>query len=99
MLISTAGVALGHTIFGTYTYLKVLDYEVSGFSWVPVFSFSFTIFIASVGIMGLPYLVIAEIMPPKLRSLGSMTCMMAMWITGVFMLKVSVIKNLLFIPI
>ncbi|XP_017473364.1 PREDICTED: facilitated trehalose transporter Tret1 [Rhagoletis zephyria] len=87
LLISTAGVALGHIIFGTYTYLKVLEYEVSGFSWIPVFSFSFTIFIASVGLMGLPYLVIAEIMPLKLRSLGSMTCMMTMWITGVFLLK------------
>ncbi|XP_054742915.1 facilitated trehalose transporter Tret1 isoform X1 [Anastrepha obliqua] len=87
LLISTSGIALSHIIFATYTYLNVLGYDVSAFSWVPVASFSFTIFIASCGLMGLPYLVIAEIMPPKLRSMGSMACMMHMWFTGIFMLK------------
>lgn len=71
-----------------YTYLNVLGYDVGGFAWVPVVSFSFTIFIASLGLMGLPYLVIAEIIPPKLRSMGSMACMIQMWVTGVIMLKV-----------
>ncbi|XP_004530296.1 facilitated trehalose transporter Tret1 [Ceratitis capitata] len=87
LLISTLGIALGHIIFGTYTYLDVLGYDVNAFSWVPVVSFSFTIFIASWGLMGLPYLVIAEIIPPKLRSMGSMACMVHMWITGLIMLK------------
>lgn len=87
LLISTIGIALGHIIFGVYTYLNVLGYDVGGFAWVPVVSFSFTIFIASLGLMGLPYLVIAEIIPPKLRSMGSMACMIQMWVTGVIMLK------------
>ncbi|XP_067623556.1 facilitated trehalose transporter Tret1 isoform X2 [Eurosta solidaginis] len=87
LLISTVGIAMGHTIFGTYTYLNLLGYDVQNFTWVPVASFSVTIFIASWGLMGLPYLVISEIMPPKLRSLGVMICMITMWLTGILMLK------------
>lgn len=88
MLISTTGVALGHIIFGVYSYLNVLGYDVRGFSWLSTFSFSFTIFISSLGLLGLPYLIIAEIMPPKLRSIGSMICMIQLWITTLIVLKV-----------
>lgn len=38
---------------------------MDGWSWIPVASFSFCIFIASWGILTLPFLVIAELMPQK----------------------------------
>ncbi|XP_067626049.1 facilitated trehalose transporter Tret1-like [Eurosta solidaginis] len=87
LILSTSGVALGHLIFGTYIYLNLLGYNVQDFAWIPVASFSLTILIANLGLVSLPYLVISEIMPPKLRSLGSVTSMISMWIGGIFLLK------------
>lgn len=54
------------TIFGTFIYIKdVLSTDVSSFSWVPIFSFSFVVFTASWGLLTLPFLVVTEILPEK----------------------------------
>lgn len=65
--ISATGAGIGLTILGTYSYLKTLGYTLESFTWIPITSFSFVIFIASWGVLTLPFLVISEIMPEKVK--------------------------------
>lgn len=67
--------------------LKTWGYNVESFSWVPIASFSFVIFIASFAILTLPFLVISEVMPEKLKDFGQTLCMNFMWITTFIMVK------------
>lgn len=67
--------------------LKSHGYEVESFNWVPICSFSFTIFIASWGVLTLPFLVISEVMPEKLKNFGSSFCMSLLWIFAFTVLK------------
>lgn len=62
---SATGTGLGLCTLGGYTLLKSIGYSLDGLSWLPIASFSFCIFIASWGVLTLPFMVIAEIMPEK----------------------------------
>lgn len=66
--ISSGGISLGLSCLGLYTYLKMEGYAMDAFSWIPIVSFSFSIFIASWAVLTLPFLVIAELMPEKVIS-------------------------------
>lgn len=65
---SAGGTSFGLTILGTYIYLDMIGVDVSSFKWIPLVSFSFVIFIASWGVLTLPFLVLSEIMPEKVRN-------------------------------
>lgn len=87
LTISAIGTGVGLVCLGGFMYLNTTGFEMPSFSWVPVASFSFTIFIACWGILTLPFVVVSEIMPPKIRNLGSMICMLVLWIISFIMLK------------
>jgi Sugar (and other) transporter len=63
VLISTSafGISLGMLVFSSYSYLDSLGYDLSLFKWVPLVSFSFTLFIANLGVLTLPFLVTSEL--------------------------------------
>lgn len=65
MAISSAGTSLFLFVIATYTYLNKSDYDLSKFSWVPVVSLSLVIFLASLGIISLPFIIITELLPAK----------------------------------
>lgn len=65
LIISSIGAGLSLVTLGTYTYLNSLGYYVQPFSWVAIASFSSMLFLASCGIVPLPYVILAEIMPDK----------------------------------
>lgn len=69
MLISGSafGIFIGLTGLATYMYFKSLGINVTSYAWVPILCFSFSIFIASFGVLNLPFLVITEIMPEKVK--------------------------------
>lgn len=67
--------------------LKSQGYEVESFNWIPICSFSFTIFIAAVGVLTLPFVVISEILPEKLKNFGSSLCMTLLSCFAFIMLK------------
>lgn len=71
--LSSGGTFIGLTCMGIYTYLQTLEYTMDGFTWIPVASFSFCIFIASWGVLTLPFLVIAELMPEKVKFVVKLT--------------------------
>lgn len=62
---SALGTAVGLGSLGAYTHLKEAGMELQGFGWLPLLSFSFVVFIASWGVLTLPFVVVAEIMPEK----------------------------------
>lgn len=77
--ISAIGTALGLGSLGVYMLLKSFSYDVDQFNWIPLASFSFGIFIASVAILNLPFLLIAEIMPEKWKNFGVSFCVALVW--------------------
>lgn len=69
LLVSIGGSAIGSMLMGTYSYLSVNGYDVSSFNMVPVVSLSFVIFISSIGIIPIPYIIAAELFPQKVMEL------------------------------
>lgn len=65
ILVSLMGSALGLLSMSLYYYLHVSGYNLSAFSWVPVVSLSFVIFISSSGIVSLSFVCSAENLPTK----------------------------------
>lgn len=65
MIISTAGVALSLSVMTVYSYVSHQGYDLSHYNSVPVISLSLVIFISAIGILPIPYVMIAEILPQK----------------------------------
>ncbi len=68
LLISGSGCAIGLTVMGIFSYLFENGIDVSALNWIPVVSLSFVIFIASIGLIPIPYVIIAEVLPQKVRN-------------------------------
>lgn len=64
-ILSSIGSAISLAILGTYSYLNTLEYPVHEYSWVSIASFSIYLFLASCGMIPLPYIVMAEMIPEK----------------------------------
>lgn len=84
---SAFGTGFGLTILGLYSYCKMIELDVSMFSWVPVTSFSLVIFLASCGVLTLPFVVISEVLPEKIRPIGTSMCMSLLWVLAFLALK------------
>ncbi|XP_055298963.1 uncharacterized protein LOC129566767 [Sitodiplosis mosellana] len=67
--ISLTGSAVGQLATSLYHYLYISGYDLSLFSWVPVVSLSFVIFILAAGILPLQLICVVEYLPPKTRTL------------------------------
>lgn len=63
------GVMIGLLAMGTHGYLKNY-YDMSNFNWVPIASLSFVIFIASIGLLPLTFVMLSEILPQKVRQIS-----------------------------
>lgn len=70
LLISAIGSGVGLLCLGGFIQLKQEGYDLSNFGWIPISSFSFTIFILNWGVVSLPFLVISEIMPEKVSEVN-----------------------------
>lgn len=64
-IVTALGSCLGLTMMGVYAYLSVAKVDVSQLYWLPVASLSFVIFIASVGMLPLTFVILSEILPDK----------------------------------
>lgn len=67
--------------------MKSKQFDVDAFNWIPLASFSFVIFIASLGVLNLPFVVISEVMPDQLKDYGVSFCMTIMWSITFVMVK------------
>ncbi|XP_053697379.1 facilitated trehalose transporter Tret1-like [Sabethes cyaneus] len=86
-IITAFGSAIGLSAMGVHAYLKVIGFDVSVISWVPVASLSFVIFIASVGMLPLTFVILSEILPHKLRSFGGSMCTTFLWVVSFIVVK------------
>lgn len=72
ILISTSafGISFGMFVFALYSYLNSLGYDLAHINWIPLASFSFTLWVANLGVLSLPFLVTTELIItlPKVSS-------------------------------
>lgn len=78
-IVSTTGTAFGQIILASYMMLKTLGYDVEDYNFIPITCFSLVLFLATWGILTLPFLVIAETMPENLKDLLTSFCVALIW--------------------
>lgn len=71
LLISTAGTTLGLFSMGLFSFLQHSGHNLSHLGFIPILSLSFTILFSSFGILPLPFVILAEVLPQKIRNVGS----------------------------
>lgn len=91
MVSSAFGCALGLFLFGGYDFLKHQGVNVIDYSWIPLASFSFVIFVANIGIVSLPFLVMTEVAPLKIRSIVYSTNLAISWVLAFITLQVIIV--------
>lgn len=84
---STIGTTLGLSTFGVFMMFKSMHHEIGALYWIPLTSFSFVIFVASCGILSLPHLVVAEVMPENIKEFGMAICTSLLWCFSFIMFK------------
>lgn len=67
LLISTGGGCLALLVTGTFSMLARHGYDLSAWSALPVISVSFYVFICAIGILPVPYLMVSEVLPQRVR--------------------------------
>uniref|UniRef100_A0A182LZC2 Major facilitator superfamily (MFS) profile domain-containing protein n=1 Tax=Anopheles culicifacies TaxID=139723 RepID=A0A182LZC2_9DIPT len=86
LVVSTLGCAVCTITMGTYTFLQEMHVEVDWFRWVPVASMSALVFINAIGIGIVPFIIMTEILDPKIR--GSVVTFCLLEFSGVAYLVV-----------
>lgn len=87
LMTSLTGIAIGLSVLGGFSCLSQY-YDVSAYSFISIISLSFFIFMACLGILTVPLVVLAEVIPAKLRSHGALICITIMLCCAVLCLKV-----------
>ncbi|XP_064541794.1 facilitated trehalose transporter Tret1-like [Drosophila montana] len=67
LVISSAGVVVSLTCFGLFTYYAQW-YDLSEWSWVPLFFMSLYIFLGNIGLVGCFFVLLVEMFPVKIRA-------------------------------
>lgn len=67
--------------------LKSLGYQVDGYNWIPIVSYSFGILALSLGIVSLSFAVTAEVLPEHLRETGVSICNTIFGLSAFIVLK------------
>lgn len=68
IILSLVGNAVSLFVLASYTYLNHAGYDLSAYSWVPIASLSFEIFITSAGIVSLASVCAVEFIPSKVNT-------------------------------
>ncbi|KAM8716072.1 hypothetical protein ACLKA7_003024 [Drosophila subpalustris] len=87
LLFSTSGICLGESAMASYYSLTSHGYDTIKFNWLPIASFSLIIFAGTCGVLTIAFPVIAEITPPKIRSVVVRVQMTTMFLLATIMVK------------
>lgn len=93
LFISMISVSFGLMTMGIFSYLDRTGVDVTEYRSVPVFSLSFVIFMGCIGISTLPFVVLTELLPTKIRSVGSGICLATLSFIAFMVLKFFPILN------
>lgn len=86
LIVSTFGTSAGMLCGGLYQYLYQI-YDLSALTWIPTVAISGVIFFASLGVFSVTFVVVVELLPNKIRSIGSMVCLIFLSSLGFVMMK------------
>jgi hypothetical protein len=65
LIISCFGCSLSLFVMGANSYVRYLGYELGAFNIIPVISFSVLVFIAAIGMVSLPFIMVNELVSQK----------------------------------
>lgn len=65
MTISCIGASFFMFVLATFSYLKTIETIPASLDFIPIVSVSLVVFIASLGIVSLPFVIITELLPNK----------------------------------
>ncbi|XP_062551191.1 facilitated trehalose transporter Tret1-like [Armigeres subalbatus] len=88
LLISTLGTGLGVSCLGTFSWMKEQQFDLSGYGWIPIVSLSVMVFLFCVGLCNIPFFIIPEILPTKIRNVGNTISMISITIFAFVVLKI-----------
>lgn len=66
---SATGAFIGLTTLGTFSYLNKSGFHLEQLNWIPLVSFSTFILTSCFGVLPLPFIILAEILPQKVNFL------------------------------
>lgn len=90
ILLALSTIGTGVSLAGLAVHQHLLLADVAGienFGWVPVLCISAVLFLGSCGLLPLPFVVMAEVMPAKIRSYGYSLGMLALWVFAFALMK------------
>ncbi|XP_055918558.1 facilitated trehalose transporter Tret1-like [Eupeodes corollae] len=86
MMLSTSFLCTGCAIVGAYSYLSHHN-DLTNYQWIPLVMISFVIFSANLGVVSVSFVILVEVLPLKIRSLGSTFCLVLMGLFSTISLK------------
>lgn len=87
LIISSIGAIVSLTFTGAFVYVAASGVDVSAFEWVPLTFISFFIFIGSIGLLPVPYVMLAEVIPSNIRRVASAICTCGVFVSAAIMLR------------
>uniref|UniRef100_A0A182MFI3 Major facilitator superfamily (MFS) profile domain-containing protein n=1 Tax=Anopheles culicifacies TaxID=139723 RepID=A0A182MFI3_9DIPT len=93
LIVSCLGVAIGYLTLAGYVQFLLPSVSSSPnlptgiVQFLPICSLSISILLASVGLLTVPFVVMAEVLPAKIRNIGSTICMTIVALSAFFVLK------------
>ncbi|XP_067644920.1 facilitated trehalose transporter Tret1-like isoform X2 [Eurosta solidaginis] len=89
LMFSCGATCVGLTIFGIYGYmLQNTTVDVSGLSsWLPLVNVCLVLFVVNAGLIPIPFVLLVELMPPKIRAKASAICLVLFNIFGFILMK------------
>lgn len=68
LMTCTIGASISLTAFGIYCYLNDIIPDGSSYEWIPIFTFSLTVLLLTIGVSSIPFVLLTEILPPEVSS-------------------------------
>lgn len=93
LLVSTISVTIGLSVLGIFILMGQLGYDVTQYASIPVISLSFVIFMACLGVFSVPFIIMVEVLPLKMRSIGSTISLVTLLACAFLILKFFPIIN------
>uniref|UniRef100_A0A336KQ34 CSON014045 protein n=1 Tax=Culicoides sonorensis TaxID=179676 RepID=A0A336KQ34_CULSO len=88
MVVSASGISMGLSVLGVYCYLdSIPGQNLWKWNFIPLLSFSFVIFVANLGVLSLPFLILTEIMPVKIKTVAMSICLIILNVCAFIAIK------------
>lgn len=88
MLLIASALGMSGFMFLAGLYQRLyISHDLSDFTWIPTMAISAVILFGSTGVFSTTFVLFVELMPSKVRSIGTMICLMTFTIIGLFTLR------------